>query len=161
MPACAAPGPAAGPQPDRAGAGEAVAALPVPDARAGGHPRPPQGRRRGVRPRAPAGVHRLVVHSQLPPLPAAAPEPQAARGHRLDGRPVLPPRRGRAGLAREAGPARTASAGCSSVTAGADVVRPPLDASSTANRITTTPLICHAEGDSPRMIPANMTAATG
>ena len=114
---------------------------------------PAQGRRRAVRADPAARLRRLVVHPHLPPLPAAAPEPQAARRHRLDGGPVLPPRRGRAGIAGKAGAPGSAAA--------AALTRRPLDAASTAARMTATPAICQADGDSPRMIAPNMTVATG
>ena len=49
---------------------------------------------------------RLVRHPQLPPLPAAAVLPQAARRRRLDDLAVLPPRHRRALDARPPAPAR-------------------------------------------------------
>ena len=80
-------------------------------------------------------------------------EPQAARRHRLDGRPVLPPRRRRAGIAGTAGAARSAT--------GAALTPRPAEAARTAARITATPAICQADGDSPRMMAPKMTVATG
>ena len=103
VPARAAPGAAAGPQHARRGSRTAARALPLPHARPGGDARAAQGRRGALRPDPAARLRRLVVHAHLPPLPAAARKPQAARRHRLDGGPVLPPRRGRAGIAGTAG----------------------------------------------------------
>ena len=70
-------------------------ALPLPDARPGGHARPLQGHRRRARPPL-HRLPRLVHHADVPPLPAAALLAEAARGGRLDDLALLPPRHRRA-----------------------------------------------------------------
>ena len=98
VPACAPAGPAAREEPE----GRAEA-LPLPDARPGGDPRPLQGDRRRAR-HPPARVPRLVRHPHVPPLPAPARLAQAARRRRLDGGALLPPGHRRALDARQARP---------------------------------------------------------
>src|SRR5205814_3172860 len=88
----------AGPPIGEEPAGQAEA-LPLPDARPGRDPRPPQGHRRRDGPQAPR-LPRLVDHADVPPLPAAAALAKAARGHGLDGGAPLPPRYRRARHAR-------------------------------------------------------------
>src|SRR3954447_21927291 len=81
-------------------------AVPLPHARTSGDARPQQGRRRRPGRDQAARLPRLVRHAHLPPVPAAAAVPEAARRHRLDGRPPLPPRQRRARPPRPPGAPR-------------------------------------------------------
>src|SRR5207253_2774073 len=100
MPARAPPGPAAGEEPP--GRAEAVS---LPHARPGRDARPLQGDR--GRPRRPAArLRRLVRHALVPPVPAAAPDAEAACRDRLDDVALLPPRHRRARDARPPAAAR-------------------------------------------------------
>src|SRR5439155_11461804 len=76
-----------------------AAALPLPDARAGGDARALQGHRRRAR-CALDRLRGLVRHPPLPPLSAAAALAEASRRGRLDGLALLPPRHRRARNAR-------------------------------------------------------------
>src|SRR5207244_11262539 len=100
VPARAPPGPPPGQEPLRR-----AAPLPLPDARPGGDARPLQ-RDRGRARRAPARLSGLVRHPDVPPVPAPAPVPEAARRRRLDDLALLPPRHRRARDARPPGTAR-------------------------------------------------------
>ena len=94
------PGASPGKEPPRR-----AAAVPLSHARPGRDPRPLQGHRRRARP-APDRLSRLVRDEDVPPLPAAAVLPEAARGRRLDGGALLPARHRRARDARPPAGAR-------------------------------------------------------